>query len=105
MIADIRITAMKSFFVYLYLLLLCGNTWGYSKIDHDDKIDMELFQSQILENNVTSLYGALELVPEDFYSRYVLMYRSRSLQESNYLYPRAIVFGQSARFIMALCPS
>ncbi|MBY0384495.1 hypothetical protein K2X05_04985, partial [bacterium] len=41
------------------------------------------------------------LVPQEFFQNYVLMYRSRSLQDASYLMPRAIVFGRSAKFIMA----
>lgn len=72
-----------------------------SDVTFDDGINYESFVQGITTQNAVTLEQALELVPRDFYKNYVLVYRSRSLQDSNPLFPRAIVFGKSARFIMA----
>lgn len=50
---------------------------------------------------VSRLDDVLSLLPEEFLKGYALVYRSRSLQEASAEYPRAIVFGHSAEFILA----
>lgn len=72
-----------------------------SDVKHDDGINYESFVEGIKASGAQSLEQALNLVPQEFYANYVLMYRSRSLQDANPRYPRAIVFGRSAKFIMA----
>lgn len=68
---------------------------------YDDGISYETFQKKIQDSKAQTLEHALELVPSAFFQNYVLMYRSRSLQDASYLMPRAIVFGRSSKFIMA----
>lgn len=72
-----------------------------SDIRYDDGINFDTFAKKIAEARVNTLEDALSLVPTDFFNNYVLMYRSRSLQDASPLSPRAIVFGRSARFIFA----
>lgn len=67
----------------------------------DDKIDYNTFKYAIEKKGVTTLEQALSLAPKEYYDHYVLVYRSRSLQEASFLHPRAIVFGKTGRFIMA----
>ncbi len=67
----------------------------------DDGISFETLVERIKEAQAQTLEQTLDLIPSDFFQNYVLMYRSRSLQEASPLFPRAIVFGRSARFIMA----
>lgn len=74
---------------------------GYSSdINHDDEVSYESFVQRIEESQTQTLEGSLELLPDSFFEHYVLMYRSRSLQQSSYLHPRAILFGKSSRFIL-----
>ncbi len=72
-----------------------------SDVNFDDGIDYEGLVNKIETNSATTLEQVLHLVPQEFFANYVLMYRSRSLQDANPLFPRAIVFGRSAKFIMA----
>ncbi len=72
-----------------------------SDIKHNDGIDYDSLVEKITAGGAKTLEQTLALIPSEFYANYVLMYRSRSLQDANPRYPRAIVFGRSARFIMA----
>jgi hypothetical protein len=67
----------------------------------DDKINFDSFAKAVAARRVESLDEALALVPPRFFTNHVLVYRSRSLQDSSYLYPRAIVFGESGKFLLA----
>lgn len=72
-----------------------------SDVKYDDGISYDTLVEKIKTNGVQTLEATLELVPKQFYENYVLVYRSRSLQDSSPLFPRAIVFGRSSKFIMA----
>lgn len=99
----------KCVFIFSFLLVaqsLYANEFKSDKtyeprLNHDDGIHFESFIQNIKDHNVTTLEQALALVPETFYNNYVLMYRSRSLQDASPIYPRAILFGRTAKFIMA----
>lgn len=67
----------------------------------DDGINYEQLVQGIQQTQAQTLEQALDLIPSSFYQNYVLMYRSRSLQDANPLFPRVIVFGRTAQFIMA----
>ena len=58
------------------------------------------FVQAIAEGNVTTLERALELLPAALRSRYALVFSSRSLQGASYPEPRAVLFGNDARFIV-----
>jgi hypothetical protein len=94
--------------VCLLLLGLSHQLWAqdylstYTFDDRlDDQVSIDSFWQNIENQNTQTLEEALELLPNKFFENYVLMYRSRSLQESSFLFPRAIVFGQTARFILS----
>jgi hypothetical protein len=53
------------------------------------------------KNSVQSIDGLLPLLPQDIRSRYVAVYRSRSLQASTFQKPRIIMFDHDAKFIAA----
>lgn len=72
-----------------------------SDVNHNDGIDYDSLVHKINATGAQSLEDVLQLVPKEFYDNYVLVYRSRSLQDASPLYPRAVVFGRSAKFIMA----
>lgn len=55
----------------------------------------------IVENNIRSIEDLLPLLPADLRSRYVLMFRSRSLHGSSFAHPRAILFDPEARFVIS----
>ncbi len=88
----------------LFVISISLNLWAQSytsNVNFDDGIDFDSLAQKIVENKVYTLEETLDLIPEDFFDNYVLMYRSRSLQEAQYLSPRAIVFGRSAKFIIS----
>jgi hypothetical protein len=71
-------------------------------VNADDQINYEKLSEGIKANSsIQSLEQALTLVPKNFFNNYVLVYRSRSLQQSSFKHPRAIVFGESGKFIFA----
>ncbi len=72
-----------------------------ANVNYDDGITYESLVETIRKSEATSLEETIALLPSDFLRHYVLMYRSRSLQDASPLFPRAIVFGRSARFILA----
>lgn len=75
---------------------------GYtSNVNHDDGISYDGLVEKMQASGAQTLEQTLDLVPQEFYQNYVLVYRSRSLQDSSPLFPRAIVFGRSSKFIMA----
>jgi cytochrome c553 len=58
-----------------------------------------LLQS-ISEQRVTTLEGALRLLPTSTRSHFALVFNSRSLQEASFENPRAVLFGNDARFVV-----
>ncbi|MEQ1879057.1 MAG: hypothetical protein ABL958_20625, partial [Bdellovibrionia bacterium] len=55
----------------------------------------------IKSGNVKSIEQLLPLLPEELRADYVLMYRSRSLQDASFENPRAIMFGKDARLVLS----
>jgi mono/diheme cytochrome c family protein len=55
----------------------------------------------IVDRNIRSIEDLLPLLPADLRSRYVLMFRSRSLHGSSYAHPRAILFDPEARLVIS----
>jgi hypothetical protein len=72
-----------------------------SNVNYEDGINYDSLVEKMKSTNVKTLESTLALVPKEFYDNYVLIYRSRSLQDASPLFPRAIVFGRSSKFIMA----
>ena len=62
--------------------------------------EFEKLHSLIIENKVTSVEGLLKLLPEDTRSRYVLLFKSRSLHEANPTAPRVLMYDRDAQFIL-----
>jgi hypothetical protein len=58
-------------------------------------------QQLIVDRNVRSVEDLLPLLPKDLRSRYVLMFRSRSLHGSTFAHPRAILFDPEARLVIS----
>jgi hypothetical protein len=58
-------------------------------------------QQLIADRDVRSIEALLPLLPADLRSRYVLMFRSRSLHGSSFSHPRAILFDPEARFVIS----
>lgn len=96
---------MKLLLTTIFLLSIqpsFGESYSYeSDMDFDDQISIDSFKESIELNNADTVEKALSLVPKDFFENYVLVYRSRSLQDSSFEYPRVIAFGKSARFVLA----
>ncbi len=57
-------------------------------------------QRLIAENKISSIEALLPFLPTSFRSKYALVFRSRSLQESSYQNPRVIIYGNDANFIL-----
>ncbi len=98
------------FFIYLVVSFVSASAdYGLpvavsaytSDVKYDDGINYESLVENIKVNGAQTLEQVLDLAPQEFFLNYVLMYRSRSLQDANPRFPRAIVFGRSAKFIMA----
>ena len=82
--------------------------YGYGihgRSNHVEKpADRELFSfdalaKMIREKELRSIDEIVPLLPTDVRNRYVMMYRSRSLQKASFQKPRAIVFEGDASFI------
>ncbi len=54
----------------------------------------------IAEQRVTTVERALELLSPSLRSRFALVFNSRSLQEASFSDPRAVLFGNDARFVV-----
>lgn len=57
---------------------------------------MELIETE----NITSIEELLPALPAEFRERYLLMHRSRSLQQSSPTHPRVIMIGGDASFVL-----
>ena len=66
-----------------------------------EAIDFAALERTIADRNVRSIEELLPLLPTDLRSRYVLMFRSRSLHGSSFAHPRAILFDPEARFVIS----
>ena len=55
----------------------------------------------ITDEKLTSIEGVLERLPAELRNRYVLMYKSRSLQRATFAKPRVILFTGNAGFMLA----
>jgi hypothetical protein len=55
----------------------------------------------IADRNVRSIEDLLPLLPADLRSRYVLMFRSRSLHGASFMHPRVILFDPEARLVLS----
>jgi cytochrome c553 len=64
-------------------------------------MDFADLQRLIDEHHVKSIEQLLPLLPAELRSRYVLMFRSRSLHGSDFAHPRAILFERGARFVVS----
>ena len=61
----------------------------------------ESVRELIQTRGITSVEGLIEALPADLRSHYTLVFASRSLQEASTAYPRAILFGSDAEFIVS----
>jgi len=64
-------------------------------------MDFATLQRTIEDRNLRSIEELLPLLPTDLRSRYVLMFRSRSLHGASFAHPRAILFDPEARFVIS----
>jgi hypothetical protein len=64
-------------------------------------VTFDAVKGWIEEGSVGSVGELLSRLPESFRSRYVLMFRSRSLQPASFESPRAILYGSDAKFVLA----
>jgi cytochrome c553 len=59
------------------------------------------FQNLVSKPGVDSIEAVLAHLPEDYRSKYVLMFESRSLQQGSFTNPRVLMFGNDAQFIIS----
>ena len=74
------------------LVVFSPDAWGYSYARL-----VELIEDRGLQR----IADVLPHLPADLRSSYTLAYRSRSAQEGSFEFPRAILFGRDAKFIIA----
>lgn len=93
---------MGRFFFAFLLASASGFAFAGYSVDPnvDDGIDYDRFRRGIEGGGLRSLEESLALLPPRFLETHVLVYRSRSLQDSSYIYPRVIAFGRSGKFIV-----
>lgn len=91
----------------LTILLLLISA-GHSVITHgaapnysnsNSNIGFESLKKIIEENHITSIEALLPLLPDDFRSKYALIFASRSLQGSSFADPRVLLFNEGATFM------
>ena len=58
-------------------------------------------QQLIAQQSIDSVERLIAALPEDLRSHYTLVFESRSLQDASFAYPRAILFGSHATFVLA----
>lgn len=77
---------------------------GYGDYEGAKSLSFSQLQSMLegagSENVEQALLTLKEKNPE-FFTRYILMYRSRSLQQSSYLAPRALLVGPAAKLVIS----
>ncbi len=90
-------------FIYFSALLWSVHSKaGLYDVAKESSFSYEKLQSLINEKEITSVEEALEnikLYYPEFFSNYILMYHSRSLQGSSFKNPRAILFDKSGHFV------
>lgn len=64
-------------------------------------LDFAALQTQISSHGVTTVEGLIQVLPESLRTHYTLIFQSRSLQGASYTYPRAILFGDDATFVLS----
>ncbi|MEO0336650.1 MAG: hypothetical protein AAF202_09650, partial [Pseudomonadota bacterium] len=93
-------------FIALLFLLACGLTSKASYYDFTDETDLDyekfvdLVEYQSL-NSIEDTLGALKEAYPLYFQHYILMYKSRSLQDGSPMSPRAILFDRSSKFVFS----
>ena len=67
----------------------------------ESPVSFEKIQSLLQRCQITRIDQLLPLLPAEFRSRFVLVHSSRSLQGATAAFPRVILFGLDARFILS----
>ena len=62
--------------------------------------DQQSIERLITDEHLTSLDAVLSRLPQSLLSNYALVFNSRSLHESSFAYPRAILFGDDAKLVV-----
>jgi hypothetical protein len=72
-----------------------------SEMPIEQEMNFEKLQKLIVEKDVDSVEGVIDLLPKEMLNdNYMLMYKSRSLQEASFTQPRVITYSPSAQFIL-----
>ena len=64
-------------------------------------MDYETLKNIIITNKVNSIEKLLPLLPANVRSKYVVVFRSRSLQSASYKNPRVIFYADNAKFMLS----
>ena len=65
------------------------------------KVSFKLITGLIKNCDLHNVEGLVKLLPESFRSHYTLAYKSHSLQNSSFNFPRALIFGEDASTVIA----
>lgn len=76
---------------YFFWLVIPQCAWGFS---------YEQLEQLIIQKQVTRVEQVLRRLPQELLANYTLAYDSKSLQSGSYAFPRAILFGRDAKFIV-----
>lgn len=87
---------MKFFTFFICLFSFASNANDFSR-----ELTADSLIQRIQSKNLRTIEEVLADLPKGTFDNYLLMYRSRSLQEASFSHPRAIVFTPSARFVFA----
>ncbi len=92
------------FFLFFINQALWASNYQLARTDsRNDSGDFSLVQTLVNSETLSNPQEFLDTwkaLRPDFFSNYVLAYRSRSLQESSFLHPRALIFNENADLIM-----
>ena len=68
--------------------------------DSANALDMLTFKKLLTEKGISSIEGALAVLPENLRSKYTIAFNSRSLHGTSMTQPRVILFGDDAKFVI-----
>lgn len=78
-----------------------SNGYLYNPVPISDEMSFEKLVALIDEQQITTIESVLERLPKHMLDlNYVVMYRSRSLQEASPVAPRVITYTPTARFVL-----
>lgn len=92
--------------IALFIGLLCGEVraQGSYGFREQTNLNWDRFSQLLLDSGATSVEETLPVIKSqhpEFFDHFVLMYRSKSLQQASFQAPRAILFDLSGQFVFS----